>query len=437
MNPEIFKPHSIKQNTCVHSNKKIIVLACGIQFGKTFAGALRTKLFMHKYTDPSDNFIICAPTYKILQQATLPAFLSIMEGYGTYHKVDAQFKMHHGGTCYFRTATDPDSVVGITNVRHIWGDEAGLFSLYFHENIQARAAFRECPIIYTTSPYSMNWIYTDYIRPFHRGLGIDSDVELVQARSNENPYFPEAEFQRKKRTMDPRRFNMVFGGEFHKLEGLVYSCFDEEVHVVDPFDIRADVKVVAGVDWGYTNPAVIEVLAVTENVTYLIHEWHHSGRTIREMVEQAEKLKKIYGIERFYCDPSAPANIEEFNRAHLTAIPANNDIRAGIDAMFEQIADGRFKVFKEKAPYFLDEVSMYHYPSPEDVKPDKDVKDQLPVKQYDHTMDAVRYALYALKRTNLMKKKIPVVGGTEKVNTRKSDMDVMLRKLDNVKEYDW
>ena len=261
MQPQVLKAHSDKQNRCLFSDKRIVILACGIQFGKTFVGALRTKLYMHKHTDPLDNFLIVAPTYKILQQATLPAFLKLMEGYGTYHKVDAMFKMYHGGTCYFRTGTDPDSIVGITNVRHVWGDEAGLFSLYFHENIQARAAFKQAPIIYTTSPYSMNWLYTDYIRPFHRGKDLHTDVELVQARSDENPYFPKAEFELKKRTMDPRRFNMVFGGEFHKLEGLVYNCFDEEVHITD-HSPKSSGTVVAGVDWGYTNPSVIVVMHI-------------------------------------------------------------------------------------------------------------------------------------------------------------------------------
>ena len=284
MESEIFRPHSLKQNRCIHSDKKIIILACGIQFGKTMAGAVRTKMYMHRYTEDTDNFLITAPTYKILQQATLPAFLKVMEGYGTYHKVDAMFKMHNGGTCFFRTATDPDSVVGITNVRHIWGDEAGLYSLYFHENIQARSSFRQAPIIYTTSPYSMNWIYTDYIRPYHRGQELSKEVELVQARSDENPYFPKEEFERKKRTMDSRRFNMVYGGEFHKLEGLVYSCFDEENHVVEPIAIPKDAKIIAGVDWGFTNPAVVEVLAITENGVFLIHEWYQVQKTIGEMV---------------------------------------------------------------------------------------------------------------------------------------------------------
>ena len=142
----IVSPHSNKQEQAIFSEKPIVIAATGIQWGKTSVGALRTKIAMHTYTDKTDAFIVAAPNYKIMSQATLPAFLKIMEGYGDYKEQKAEFHMHAGGICYMRTATDPDSVVGITNVRHIWGDEAGKYPLYFHENLQARASFKHAPI---------------------------------------------------------------------------------------------------------------------------------------------------------------------------------------------------------------------------------------------------------------------------------------------------
>jgi PBSX family phage terminase large subunit len=424
--PTSFRPHSQKQDVCVFSDKAIVILACGIQFGKTIAGATRIKLAMHKYRDPSDAFIITAPTYKILQQATLPAFLSQMRGHGEYSKGDAVFRMHNGGTCYFRTATDPDSVVGITNVRAIWGDEAGLYPLYFHENLQARAAFRQCPIVYTTSPYSLNWIYTDYIRPFRKDPNTHPDLELIQARSNENPYFPEAEYKKKKATMDPRRFNMIFGGEFNKIEGLVYNNFAEDIHVCEPHTLPEGTIFIGGVDWGYTNPAVILVFGICpDGKIFLVAEHYKTQQTIGEMVDVAKRLKLVYNIDRFYCDPSSPANIAEFNKARLTAIGATNDIRPGVDSMYELIESDRFKVFSGRAPNFVDEA----------IHADKDIKERNPVAQYDHAMDAARYVTYALKLTGIKKRGV-VVPGMTKHDLRHHAQDTLL--LQNVtEEFDW
>ena len=434
---KLFKPHSPKQDKALFSGKPITICATGIQWGKTTVGAMFIKMLMHQHTNARDNFLITAPTYKIMQQATLPEFLRVMDGYGEYSKVDACFKMHNGGTCWMRTGTDANSVVGITNVRGVWGDEAGLYSLYFHENIQARASVKEAPIIYTTSPYSMNWIYSDYIRPYIKGT-LHEDAVVIQARSDENPFFPKQEFLRKKATMNPRRFNMIYGGEFHKLEGLVYECFEEDYHIVERKKLDERTIYVAGVDWGYSNPAVILVLAVTPNDgVFLVAEYYKENQTIGELVDVGVRLKRHYNIERFYCDPSSPANIVEFNRAKLTAIASDNDIRSGIDSTYELIASDRFHVFEGVAPHFVDEISMYHYPTDIDVKPDKDVKEQLPVKQFDHAMDALRYPIYAMHKTRgLFNKRTPVVGKHKTVDTRLHIVDDLLkRNIDN--DYDW
>ena len=112
--PMIFKCHSSKQSQFLRSQSKITAAITGIQWGKTTIGALRHKAYMHTHTEKTDAFIVTAPTYKIMQQSTLPAFLKWMDGLGKYSKSDSVFQMHNGGTCYFRTETDPDSIVGIT-----------------------------------------------------------------------------------------------------------------------------------------------------------------------------------------------------------------------------------------------------------------------------------------------------------------------------------
>ena len=430
-------PHSEKQETAIFSLKPIVIAASGIQFGKTTIGALRTKMAMHEHTEKDDAFIVAAPNYKIMSQATLPAFLKIMEGYGEYKEAKAEFHMYSGGICFMRTATDPDSVVGITNVRHIWGDEAGKFPLYFHENLQARASFKQAPICYTTSPYTLNWVYKDYIRKRLKDPECLPELELIQARSDENPYFPKAEFERKRQSMDPRRFNMIYGGQFSKMEGLVYDNFNEELHICEPRGFDPSTIFIAGVDWGFTAPAAIMVLAVTkDDGVYLVAEHYKSGLTIAQLVEVAQRLKVIYGIERFYADPSAPANIAEFNKARLTCLEADNEIRPGVDALYELIQTDKFKVFRGKAPHFVDEISLYHYPSEEDLPADKDVKERGPVKQNDHAMDAIRYPVLALKKSHSFRKVSPKVPGSSSADLRSHKSDHLLKKR-ITEDYDW
>lgn len=401
-----FTPWGYKQQRVIFSEKPITLAGFGIQAGKTTAGSIRTKIYMCRYIDPTDAFLVIAPTYKILQQSTLPSFLQVMDGLGEYHKGDSVFKMYKGGTCYIRSLSDPNSIVGITNVRHVWGDEAGLFSLYGFENIQARAAFKNAPILLTTSPYALNWIYKDIIRPKLKDPSARPDVELIQARSDENPYFPKDVYESRKKTMDPRRFNSIFGGQWEKMEGLVYDCFDEGKHVVKPFPLPQGTKFYAGVDWGFTNPFALVVRAITPEGNHIdVSEVYETGLTISDMVARAKQKKAIWGIECFYCDPSAPAYIEEFNRQGLRAMPANNDIRKGIDLQYELIKDLRWFCFSD-CKYLIDEMESYHYPDLKELKGDTNVKEQLPVKQNDHLMDASRYISIALYRPKAKRKEI-------------------------------
>lgn len=382
---------------------------------------------MHDFVGREDAFIITAPTYKTLHQSTLPAFIKFMDGYGRYDKKFDVFRMYNGGTAYCRTETDPDSIVGITNVKHIWCDEAGKYGKYFWENIQARAEFCGCAIDLTTSPYSLNWIYKELIKPVQKGLR--PDVEYITAASWDNPYhslYKQENRIAKQATMDPRRFRMIFGGAFEKMEGLVYDCFDENIHVCDSFALPTGTRYYAGIDWGfYPDPFVIVIRAVTPNQKhYQVGEFVKTRLTITDQIRAAKQKQSIWGIERFYADPSQPGAIEEFCRAGLPTVPAENGIRLGIDAHYELIKGGNYKVFKDSSPYTLDEYSMYHYPEESDLKPDQDSnpKDQLPVGQNDHCLDSNKYLTTALKLG--LTKHMPKVPG---LNNDKESSDNMKR----------
>ena len=104
----VFSPHSVKQERAIVTDRRILLLGAGTQWGKTRVGAVRMKSKIHTYTSKDDNFLITSPTYKTLHQSTLPAFLKFMEGCGTYNQKFDEFRIKGGGTVFCRTETDPD-----------------------------------------------------------------------------------------------------------------------------------------------------------------------------------------------------------------------------------------------------------------------------------------------------------------------------------------
>lgn len=378
-----FRLHKFQEKAFT-SKKRVIAIAAGIQSGKTTCGALwtMTKAAAGK---KGENIIICAPTYKILTQATLPKFLQMFQHFGTYHKVDSIFKCKNGVTIYIRSLTDPNALEGITDVIAIWLDEGGLISRYGWENVEGRSAFRQAPIFVSTTPYALNWLYLMWEE---WNKGDRDDVDFIQFTSKQNPYFPDQEYERQRRLLDPRRFQMKYQGQFGKMEGLVY----ETINTCAARLLPEGTRFFCGVDFGYTNPTALSIRALTPDGNhYRIAEYYKTGLTIEEIVAVCQSRKQIYNIEYFICDPASPAYIESLSRSGCAAIPADNRVRIGIDRQVQLFREGRFFLFEDENPLGIDEYNTYHYPEPKEYRIDEDVKEPEPVKANDHGCDADRY----------------------------------------------
>jgi hypothetical protein len=139
------------------------------------------------------------------------------------------------------------------------------------------------------------------------------------------------------------------------------------------------------------------IIAITpENNYFQITEVYKTGLGITDMVAIAKQKMQSYKIEQFFCDPSGKGHIVEFCNAGIPATPANNDIKVGIGLVYELIKTKRFKLFRGDNKHTEDEISTYHYPSEKEMKEDTETKDDIPVKQNDHLLDAIRYCLVGI-----------------------------------------
>jgi phage terminase large subunit len=189
--------------------------------------------------------------------------------------------------------------------------------------------------------------------------------------------------------MDPTDFEMRYMGQFKKRHGLVYPDFCD-LHLFEEKPNRPISKVIAGIDWGFTNPAAIIVIAIDYDRHYwLTEEVYLKGKTTGELVSIAKNLQSKHRINIFYADSAEPDRIEEARRANLYVTEANKDIKLGIDIVRQAIRENRFHVHRS-LKNTIEEFENYHYPEQEEAGFIKD----LPKKEDDHLMDAIRYALF-------------------------------------------
>ena len=372
------------QDESIFAKERFIALVAGLQSGKTVAGSVWSRIQFDAY--PLDSGLIAAPTYKILTQSTLPKFFELNPDLKRYYKKgDNEISIPNRGTIFIRSTENPNVIEGMT-LRWAWLDEAGQMKLDAWINIQGRLSILKGKLFITTTPYTLNWLYTDFYEQFKKGT---EEYRVVQFRSCDNPYFPKEEYNRVRATMDARTFRRRYDGLFEKMEGLVYEDFGEQ-DIIEPVVIPFK-EVIAGIDWGFNHPSAIIVIGITQlNEFYIIDEYCSSGKTTSELIEKAKYFQSIYKVRLWYPDPAEPDRLEEMRRAGLYPREVNKgsgSIIRGIDAVRSLIRENRFKVFNT-CKHTIDEFSVYHYPE------EGEVKDEEPVKEYDDAMDAIRYAVF-------------------------------------------
>ena len=374
-----------QQKEVIDSNKRFIVAISGIQGGKTTIGAMWMckKIydnFIAKKT--GSDYLIAAPTEKILQQSTLPKFKSILpKDWAVWHENRKVFELKWGDRIFVRSTDEPEHLEGMT-LLGAWLDEAGQMKQQVWINMQGRTAIHQAPILFTTTPYNMGWFYRELIKTAE----INKDIDVISWASVDNPAFPKEEFERAKATLPQPIFERRYLGKFTQLEGLVYPDFNDNV-VVNPFDIPDTWEKFGGMDFGQTNPTAIVCVAhdPSSDVYYVYKEFYRS----EQLLEQSANFIKSNGLKYVLADPQSAQLIVELNRHHSVGNvkQAENDINTGIQRLASLFKAQRLKVFKS-CDNLIDELESYHYPSPDS---EGEVKDK-PVAKHNHACDALRYA---------------------------------------------
>lgn len=384
------------QSKAFDSQKRFIALIAGTGGGKTYFGPVW--LINEIMKKPNGKFLIVAPVYKMLERASLPSLLKTLKDGKIKHdfkkqegKITLSSKINSINTTaeiFLASADRPDTLEGM-HIDGAWLDEAGQMKYWAWIVIQARLGQRLGRALLTTTPYGMNWLYTEFWKRWRDG---DKNYDVIQFTSIDNPYYPKEEFERAKTAMSKEVFEMRYMGQFRKMSGLIYADFNAN-HIIEPFEIPESWGRIAGIDFGWNNPFVfLEIAIDNDDNYYIISEYYQQQRTLQEHIKVIREITEGKSYDAIYCDPSGKQQIEDLkSNISLSFKEANNDVFSGIEYINTLIKTNRIKVFKT-CKNFLDEIETYHW---------KEVRNGItkdePEKENDHAMDALRYAIYSCK----------------------------------------
>lgn len=379
------------QKLAFESDKQFVILVAGVQAGKTQYGV--GWLVNEAEKNPGGSFLMANPTYKMMQQSTLDKFKNMVDPLkiGYFGEMKSTYFLNNQGKIFVRSTDDPDLLEGIT-AGAIWLDEAGKMPREVWVNVLGRLSVTQGRCLITTSLYSFNWL-NELINAYNDPEDVNYEFlrehfDIFVFESIKNPAFPQETLDIHRRILTPVEFDRKYKAILRPFEGLVYEM-DNKRNIVNAFPKQFK-EIVAGVDFGFNNPTAIIVLGITNDDTiYVMGEFYKPLKAPSEVVVEAKKMKKAFDVSYFYCDSHEPGLIEELNRGAIPSIPNDKavTVKEGIARVNQFITTGKMKVF-ESLRETRNEFSLYHYRDTDNPK----LKEE-PAKQYDHAMDAIRYAI--------------------------------------------
>ena len=318
------------QGEAFNSKKQFILVCAGVQSGKTFLGSAWIRSKISEF--PGENGLISAPTYKVLNQSTLDKFFQLFPEFRMFYKEQKQvIELPEGGKIFVRSADQPLGIEGMT-IRYGWLDEYGQAPRLAWTVCKSRVSMTSGQLMITTTPYAMNWLFEEVYLPWFNKK--DERVSFHSWESIANPYFSRDHFHAEEKALSKEEFDRRYRGKFTRMAGLVYDDFTNDL-IGEP-DSTKIVQSFIGLDFGFTNPAAIEVIRVDkEGHMWIVDEWYEEGKTQDEINEACKFFKGRYNTNIFYPDVAEPDRIISMQRAGLAARESNKDVVYGTDKVRE------------------------------------------------------------------------------------------------------
>ncbi len=338
-------------------------MIAGTQSGKTSFGPWWLWREIRR-RGPGD-YLAVTSTYDLFKLKMLPEIRRVFEDIlkiGRYWGSDRVLELcdPQSGRFWAKRASDPmwgriilrsaQSEGGLESATALaaWLDEVGQdeFRLESWEAVLRRLSLSQGPVLATTTPYNLGWLKTEI---YDRWIANDPDISVIQFDSTLNPLFPRAEFERARRVLPAWKFEMFYRGHFAKPPGLIYSDFDESVHLVKPFDLPAEWPRYVGIDFGAVNTALVWIAEDTARKAYYVYrESLEGGVTTREHARRALSYARAERVVGWY--GGAPGETQQRLDWMAEGVPVTRplvaDVEAGIDRVISLLREKRLFFFR-------------------------------------------------------------------------------------------
>lgn len=300
-----------------------------------------------------------------------------------------------GQKILFRGLDTPDNITSLS-VPHgylcwSWFEEAYLINEEAFNKVDL--SLRGVPEPYfvrhniTFNPWSANWLKERFFDVE------DEDVLAMTTTYRNNEFLGDSDRKifRKIEETNPRRARVECFGEFGIAEGLIYENWKVMDFNKDDEKFRT-MKMILGLDFGYTNDptAFIQAYVDDENKKMYIVNEHYQRGMLNSDIGSMIKYRGFSKSE-IIADSAEPKSIDELKKLGITrvkpSVKGQGSILQGV-----QLIQQYELIIHPSCENFIVEVNNYAWDV--DKKTNKPLNK--PIDDFNHLMDALRYAIQSI-----------------------------------------
>lgn len=386
-------------------NKRTAIICDGsVRAGKTVSLALSYVMWaMEKFN--GENFAICGKTVGATNRNIVKPLKQMLKSRGYYlehDRTEGIISIEYNGNVNFfyvfggKDEGSQDLIQGIT-LAGLFCDEVALMPQSFVNQATARCSVEGAKFWFSCNPDSpFHWFKEEWLdkkrekNAFHLHFTMD-----------DNPSLSEEVKDRYKTLYTGVFYQRFILGQWVMADGVVFPEFDMSRHVVTKK--RVWTRTFMSCDFGIQNPTTFGIFGYDKRSReyHQIASYYHNGRkqgqkTVNEYVNDCVDFIKANNVipEYIAVDPSATALIVElrkndfFIRHNIRIIPAKNNVKLGITFMSFLLKNNKLTL-DPSCKEDIKEFTTYVWDADKSEKSGEDVV----VKENDHAMDKIRYAV--------------------------------------------
>lgn len=365
------QPRSYYDNK--RSRKRIVINQGGTRSGKTYS--ILQVLCEYCWLNKNCGAVISVvrKTLPALKGSAYRDFLEILNNEGWYseenHNKSEMTYLLFGNLVEFISVDQPQKIRGRKrNICFINEANELTWEDFFQLNIRTTDKI----IIDFNPSDEFHWIYDKLIPR--------DDADFFQTTYKDNPFLPVELVEEIERLKEAdENYWQVYGlGNRGASKEVIYT------HWKPVRELPGKGEVWYGLDFGFNNPSALVKVEMYEGSIYAEEVLYQSKLTTNDLADRFRDLG-LNKTDEIFCDNAEPKTIEELRRAGFNAKPCDKkEVKEGI----RKIKSLPLYITDQSAN-MLKEIKSYKW------KVDKDgtVLDE-PVKFHDHSMDALRYAVF-------------------------------------------